>query len=274
MMDNRTILHGDVLKVIKEMPDESVDVCITSPPYYQLRSYQAEGQIGLEKSIPEYIDKMMEVVAECRRVLKGSGTMWWNVGDTYAGSNNGQGDTSKYHRQRFAYEKSNSTPAGIRAKSLMGIPERLMIRCIDSGLILRNKIPWVKNNTLPCPYKDRFQNRWESIFFFSKEGKYYTNLDAVRVPEVRGYAGHIKGTLNDNNHFKYKTYPKNRKQTTLTKQNFTPGADGKPKPTVAGFNERWRAGRLRKAANHPGQSPQTISASHTKHTQHLSLIHI
>ena len=287
-MKHRTLLQGDVLEQFKQISDESIDVCITSPPYYNLRSYDQEGQIGLEKTIPEYMDRLMAVMVEIERVTKPTGTIWVNIGDTYAGSPSGWGDDSKYKRSRFRFEQS-AVPE-VLPKSLCMMPERFGVACVDAvRLRCRNKIPWLKNNTLPSPVKDRFTCKWEHVFFFSKSQKYYANLDNVRIPEVKGYAGHVKGELNDNNHFKFKTYPahKTRKQSTLTKQNFTPDATGKPKSSTAGFNERWRASRegltkkdyvqrpddkpvqtglsfsMRKAANRPGQRPHTCAARHT-----------
>ena len=105
-MKNRTLLQGDVLEQFKQIPDESIDVTITSPPYYNLRSYDQEGQIGLEKTIPEYMDRLMTVMVEIERVTKPTGTIWVNIGDTYAGSPSGWGDDSKYKRSRFRFEQS------------------------------------------------------------------------------------------------------------------------------------------------------------------------
>ena len=271
-LKNRTILHGDVLEKLKEIPDNSIDVVITSPPYYQLRSYQVKGQIGLEKTIPEYIVKLMEVMEGCRRVLKGTGTIWVNLGDTYEDHSGGRG---RQHQQPKSYLKrvkfiDPEYESQVRAKSLLGIPERFMVACIDAGWICRNHIPWIKDNTLPSSVKDRFRNTWEHIIFLSKEGKYYANLDNVRIP----------CTTPPSPTFNYRVQRIKQGQITpdvkasqtelistdqhgyvkqLTKQDIIPDSTGKPKPTVSGFNERWRASRegltKKDFVDRPGDAP-------------------
>ena len=151
---NREILVGDVLEKIKEIPDKTIDCVITSPPYWSLRDYSVEGQWGLEPDFHQYLAKMGRLMDELRRVLKDTGTCWINLGDTY------------------------------NDKSRIGIPERFYINCIDSGWIARNNIVWSKNNTMPSSVKDRFTNKYESVFFFVKQQKYYFNLDAVREKSI------------------------------------------------------------------------------------------
>ena len=151
---NREIFVGDVLEKIKEIPDKTIDCVITSPPYWSLRDYSVEGQWGLEPDFHQYLAKMGRLMDELRRVLKDTGTCWINLGDTY------------------------------NDKSRIGIPERFYINCIDSGWIARNNIIWSKNNTMPSSVKDRFTNKYESVFFFVKQQKYYFNLDAVREKSI------------------------------------------------------------------------------------------
>ena len=136
---NRTILQGDVLEKIKEIPGKSIDVVISSPPYWGLRDYGVEGQLGLEPDFNDYLNTMQKIMDEIKHVLKDTGTCWINLGDTY---NN---------------------------KSLVGIPERFYINCIDNGWIARYHIVWTKNNCMPSSVKDRFTNKWESVFFFTKQ---------------------------------------------------------------------------------------------------------
>jgi DNA modification methylase len=145
------VICGDTLETLKTFPAESIDCVITSPPYYGLRNYGIEGQIGLEKTPEEYLNKLREIMIEIKRVLKKTGTVWWNMGDTYSPS-----------------------------KCLLMIPERFALMCIDLGFILRNKIIWHKPNAMPSSVKDRFSNCWEYLFLFSKSKKYYFDLDAVR----------------------------------------------------------------------------------------------
>lgn len=127
------IIQGDALETLKKLPDESVDCVITSPPYYGLRNYGVEGQIGLEKTFDEYLDKMIEIMREIKRVVKKSGTIWINFGDCYGGQPAGNKSKGRARGQN----KSQ--------KCLLMMPERFAIRCVDElGLILRNKIVWAK----------------------------------------------------------------------------------------------------------------------------------
>jgi len=139
----REIYRGDVMEQIARIPDDSVDVVFTSPPYFALRDYDTEEQWGLEPTISEYLDNLMLLMRECRRVLKPTGNIWVNLGDTYATS-------AKY---------------GVRRKSLMGIPERFFIRAIDGGFACRNKDLWRKLNPSPSSAWDRLTNTYEPVYF-------------------------------------------------------------------------------------------------------------
>ena len=190
---NGKILIGDVLEKIKEIPDESVDCVITSPPYWGLRDYgTGDAQWGLEGNFNEYLDKLDLLMNECWRVLKKTGTCWINLGDTYSGGG-GKAVEQSFNRDRNIDTEANpNTPAKSKyrhrmGKSRFGIPERFYVRCIDNGWIARNHIPWVKANSMPSSVADRFTNKWESVFFFAKAKKYYFNLDAVRVPTKGEY---------------------------------------------------------------------------------------
>jgi len=215
---NRQILVGDVLEKFKEIPNESVDVIITSPPYWGLRNYGVEGQMGLEKDFNEYLNKLDLIMEECWRVLKPTGTCWVNLGDTYSTVSGGMrdiqngvkkkfgkidygvghahtGDDNKDRAEAYSVDQTNLY-SNLKHKSRVGIPERFYIRCIDKGWIARNHIPWIKANAMPSSVKDRFTNKWESIFFFAKKPKgYYFDLDAVRVAPITGY-GKVKSKGN------------------------------------------------------------------------------
>ena len=156
---NRQIFQGDVIEQLAQFPDSSIDVIISSPPYWGLRDYTVEGQLGLEPDFHDYLNKMQTIMDGLKRVLKNTGTCWINLGDTYSAETQ-------------------------TAKSRIGIPERFYINCIDGGWIARNHIVWTKNNSMPSSVKDRFKNSWESVFFFSKNKKYYFDLDAVREPTI------------------------------------------------------------------------------------------
>lgn len=271
MLKNRTILHGDVLEKLKEIPDEFVDCIISSPPYWGLRDYGIKDQWGLEPDFRDYLKKMQLLMNELKRVLKKSGSCWINLGDTYGTHSSGQDRKSK----------NSIHPDELKnyVKSRLGIPERFYIDCIDNGWIVRNHIPWIKENAMPASVKDRFQNKWESIFFFVKSQKYYFNLDKVREKpktiskpfnlRVReNITGKAQMKLGDNSWFASKKEMENynkdgtRKEPSgdansssfqfvslepnpnwkeaKNKQDSTLGADGKPKQNYKGFNERWK----------------------------------
>jgi DNA modification methylase len=172
------IVCGDALGVLKGLPDDSVDCVVTSPPYWALRDYGVKGQIGLEPSVEEYLEKLMNVFAEIRRVLKPEGTAWINFGDTYANKTKG-GQQNKIKGNLFdSLSKRAKIPplksdGSIPAKSLSLIPERFAVKMIEQGWILRNQIIWHKPNVMPQSVKDRFTVDFEKLFFFVKNRRYY-----------------------------------------------------------------------------------------------------
>ena len=188
VLPNNTVICGDVLKSMQTLPDNSIDTIISSPPYYQLRDYGYSEQWGLEKTYTEYLDKMISFMKECKRVIKDSGSIWINLGDSYNGSGNDSGKTEGEISQQISGRKvgiANNTNRNytntIPLKSLMLIPHRFAIRCVDElGLILRNDIIWAKPNGMPESVTDRFSKKHEFFFFFVKSKKYYFDLDGVR----------------------------------------------------------------------------------------------
>jgi len=189
------IINGDCLEVLKTFDAESIDSVITSPPYWQLRDYGWSGQWGLEKTYQEYLDKMIELMKELKRVLKPTGTMFINLGDSYGtvsgAMKDGKFGVKNTNNQQFAQPKSID-------KSLLLIPHRFAIRCIDElGLILRNDIIWAKRNGMPESVKDRFSKKHEFIFFFVKSQKYYFDLDGVREKPKFEMVWSRKGSGND-----------------------------------------------------------------------------
>jgi site-specific DNA-methyltransferase (cytosine-N4-specific) len=178
-------------------PSESIDLIVFSPPYYGLRYYTDEadvvwddgwfGQLGLEPSPDTYVEHMLQVFGELKRVLKKTGSIYIIIGDTYSGSNCGaQHGWADYKRSRvkgIMKDVSPQSKVSIPRKSLIGIPWRLALRCIDElGLILRNAIIWYKPNGMPSSAKDRLSTSYEFIFHFVKSPKYYYNLNYIRVP--------------------------------------------------------------------------------------------
>lgn len=179
-----TLWHGDSLAVLREMPDASVDCCVTSPPYFGLRDYGQEGQYGLEASPAEYVETMRALFAEVRRVLADDGTLWLNIGDSYqsSGGKEGVGPNAvvgSTKRQEFGRTRPMS---GLPPKNLMGIPWRTAFALQNDGWILRNDIIWHKSNAMPESVTDRLSNRHEHLFMFSKSRRYWFDLDPIREP--------------------------------------------------------------------------------------------
>ncbi len=189
------LIHADVLDGMKSIPNDTIDCIITSPPYYQLRDYGFPEQWGLEKTYQEYLDRMILFMSECKRVIKPTGTIWINLGDSYNGSGNGSGKSGRKISQSIigasrkvgdaSPTNTNNGNKDMPNKSLMLIPHRFAIRCIDElGLILRNDIIWAKRNGMPESVTDRFRKNHEFIFFFVKSQKYYFDLDGVREKHI------------------------------------------------------------------------------------------
>jgi|LGVE01.1.fsa_nt_gb DNA modification methylase len=172
---------GDAVKLLRETLPESVDTVITSPPYHGLRDYQVDGQIGMEPTLEEYHDRLLEVTAELKRVMKPTAVLFWNHGDSYGGSGGAGGDYNKgglREGQPKVGKSINTT-----AKCLTMQNERLILRMIDEqGFILRNRIIWHKTNGMPSSVQDRFANKYEPVYMLTKSKKYWFDLDAVRVP--------------------------------------------------------------------------------------------
>lgn len=250
-MDEHKIINGNALEVLRTFSGESVDMCLTSPPYWGLRDYGVEqifggdpgcdhkwgagitkkqrgaaagataqvgnqkkkiqgthinqgkycqkcqawkGQLGLEPTPEFYIEHLTQIFREVKRVLKKEGTLWLNIGDTYwsakgscfnPGGGKGSFEGIAKRKEAKAYPRYRGNKADVPnlpQKCLTMIPERLAWSLIQDGWILRNKIIWKKKNYMPSSVKDRFTNSWEYIFLFSKNKKYYFDLDAVREP--------------------------------------------------------------------------------------------
>ena len=199
-----TVIQGDALKVLKHLPDNSIDCVITSPPYWQLRDYHWQGQWGLEPTYTEYLERLWLLMDEIYRVLKTSGTVWINLGDTYFGSGNGSGNPNSDFNQcknktGVAPKKPNTNKANqLKAKCQVLIPHRFAIDCIDRSWIIRNDIIWAKPNGMPEPVKDRFCKKHEFIFFMAKSPNYYFDLDKVRMPHQASSLERIKHKWNGN----------------------------------------------------------------------------
>ncbi|MFT3663044.1 MAG: site-specific DNA-methyltransferase [Gordonia sp. (in: high G+C Gram-positive bacteria)] len=156
----RVIRHGDALDELRRLPGGVVDQIVTSPPYYRLRDYDVDGQIGAESSIEGWVADMLAIADEATRVLVPTGTYWLNVGDT------------------FATAKKDGAPR----KSLLLGPERLALAMVDRGWILRSKVVWHKPNPTPSSVRDRLTSSWEYIYIFARAPRYYFDLDSIRQP--------------------------------------------------------------------------------------------
>ena len=185
------ILQGDALSVLKTLQSESVDMCVTSPPYYGLRDYGVEGQLGLEESPEKYIDRLVEVFREVKRVLRDDGTLWLNIADCYAGSGKGAAqypDNAAKYKQGTnkgmvgASKTTTVKTPGIKHKDLIGIPWMLAFALRADGWYLRQDIIWHKPNPMPESVTDRCTKAHEYIFLLSKREKYYFDSDATKEP--------------------------------------------------------------------------------------------
>ena len=177
------------------LADGSVDLIVTSPPYFALRSYQDggehyDGQIGAEATPGEFVDALIAATCEMMRVLKSSGSIFVNLGDKYAGAGP-QNTKGRLSSTGNAHHWQQVGKSGIRAKSLMGIPWRYALRCIDDlGLILRAEIIWAKPNGLPESVTDRVSRKHEQWFHFTKQERYYANVDTIREAQASHNAQH------------------------------------------------------------------------------------
>ncbi|WP_218005112.1 DNA-methyltransferase [Actinomadura macra] len=163
------ILIGDAVTRLSELPSASVDCVITSPPYFALRDYGHAGQLGLETDVDGWVQSVLRVTSEVRRVLKPTGAFWLNLGDSYA-----------HHLREGAPKKS----------LLMG-PERIALSMTRGGWLLRNKVIWAKTNPMPSNVTDRLSATHEFVYFFTKSPTYFFDLNAIRVPHSSGHThGH------------------------------------------------------------------------------------
>jgi site-specific DNA-methyltransferase (cytosine-N4-specific) len=182
--DQVTLYHGKALDIAHQLPSSSVDCIVTSPPYFNLRDYGADGQYGLEATPTEYVENLRQLFAELRRVLTGDGTLWLNLGDTYSSrADASAGPTSGRTRPHAMPARSNTTGT-IGRKQLLGIPWRVAFALQDDGWILRRDIVWEKPCAKPESVTDRPSSRHEYVFLLTKSPKYWFDLDAIREPHA------------------------------------------------------------------------------------------
>ena len=181
--DGWTIHLGDCLDVLPGLEAQSVHCVVTSPPYFCLRDYGQDGQIGLEQTPAEYVAKLVQVFREVRRVLRDDGVVWLNLGDSYASGEVGRHDSVQVNQGRkWSGKERRYTPitSGLMPKSLLGIPWRVAFALQDDGWILRSDVIWAKPNPMPESVKDRPTKSHEYVFLLAKQGRYWYDADAVR----------------------------------------------------------------------------------------------
>ena len=267
------ILQGDSLNVLRTLPSESINCCVTSPPYWGLRDYGCEGQIGLEHSLGEHIAVLVGIFNEVKRVLRHDGTLWMNYGDAYASAPNGRsaadtkaagnddrtfrdkpistvgpiiiqrpGDDARGANGKESYRPGHTSriAAGgtLKPKDRMLLPARVAIALQDSGWWVRDEIIWHKPNPMPSSVKDRTTPAHEMIYMLSKNPKYYYDSDAIKEPSI--YApGATKEVERVKGYYGGKWSGRNKQQQQQTADN----SNAATQRTMGGFNARWDARR-------------------------------
>jgi DNA modification methylase len=175
-----TLHCGDCIDVMRGMDAGAFNCCVTSPPYYGLRDYGHDGQIGLEKTPDEYVARLVDVFREVRRVLRDDGTLWLNLGDSYGGSSNSGGKNCNDGGPAVRIVGLKSKASGMHPKNLLGIPWRVAFALQADGWYLRQDIIWHKPNPMPESVTDRCTKAHEYVFLLSKQARYYYDADAVK----------------------------------------------------------------------------------------------
>lgn len=190
-MPDFQIIQGDALQVIRSMPDASVDCCVTSPPYWGQRDYEHEGQLGMEDTPDAYVADMVAVFREVKRVLRPSGTLWLNLGDSYVSTPTGSAGRTetltggKTHREE-AGKRRDKSGFGLPTKNLIGIPWRTAFALQADGWILRSDIIWHKPNAMPRSVTDRPSDAHEHVFLLTKTPRYDYDSEAIREAAADG----------------------------------------------------------------------------------------
>lgn len=180
------ILNGNSIEELKKLEEKSINTCVTSPPYFGLRDYGIEGQFGLEESPEEYVEQLIDLFREVKRVLRDDGTVWLNIGDSFGNGTKAPRVKSKTGIDSEKRHKAQGKRHGGQAKQLLGIPWKVAFALQEDGWYLRSDIIWHKPNPMPESVKDRPTRAHEYIFLLSKKKKYYYDVDAIREPLKEG----------------------------------------------------------------------------------------
>lgn len=234
---------GDCREVLRTLPDASVHTCVTSPPYFGLRDYGVEGQIGLEPSPDEFVRALVQVFREVRRVLRDDGTLWLNLGDSYANDTKWGGSTSGKHAQAIHGNSGigrRRTNTGLKSKDLMGVPWRVAFALQADGWYLRQDIIWHKPNPMPESVRDRCTKSHEYLFLLSKSERYYFAAAAIAEPLAEASIQRLS-------------------QPNLEEQagsHRVPGKTNDPMKAVGGSKRNTFARATKETAGEHGQKPQ------------------
>lgn len=246
------IYNQDCLSGLNNLADNSIDCCVTSPPYYGLRDYGNTAQIGLEKTPELYVEKMIAVFTGVKRVLKPGGTLWLNLGDSYATNSGGYGSPAAMGKASYISKKTEGSilkrtkvVSGLKPKDLIGIPWMVAFALRASGWYLRQDIIWAKKNCMPESVTDRCTKSHEYIFMLSKSQKYYYDQDAIKEPAIYDVDGTQTLARKARQKDGAKSLP-NEMQAGIRQFKDAKKADGKNSDKQrghsrkhSGFNERW-----------------------------------
>ena len=244
-----TILQGDCLDHLALLPSDSFDCIVTSPPYWGLRDYGVERQIGLEPTLSAYLNQMTAVCRELRRVLKPGGTFWLNIGDSYCSTDKWgggkSGNTGKHTRTEngdvpsWAVRTKKEPQVGLKPKDLCMVPNRLAIRLQDDGWYVRSEIIWHKPNPMPESVTDRPTSAHEKLWLLTKSTKYFYDHEAIKEPVVKGYAGSSFSTGKTAEHQLGRASTKPRRGEK--QQAIADNSNASTARRLGGFNARWDA---------------------------------
>ena len=191
-MINYTVMTGDCRESLDTLEPNSIDCCVTSPPYFGLREYDTDFQVGIESTVQEYVDSLCDILDKVKRVLKDEGTLWLNIGDGYCNTNGYQRSNKGWDRQARDGAKANARDlsdllnAGYKVKDVLGVPWKVAFELQRRGWYLRQDIVWSKPNPMPENVFDRCTKSHEFIFLLSKSKKYYFDLQSIKVETADG----------------------------------------------------------------------------------------